>query len=700
LGETASSKPSVGSAFHGGASYRPDIDGLRAIAIISVVAFHVRLAFFRGGFVGVDVFLVISGYLIGSLVYRDVRESKFSFLHFYERRAKRILPALLVVLFVCNLIAFLLLSPLELKDYSAQSFSAVVSSSNIFYWLRSNYFSPVSALKPLLMTWSLGIEEQFYLLFPLGLFLLHKFARRQVFRWVAIASALSFACCVVCVTFYPAAAFYLLPMRAWELGLGVLIAIYEVQHGGPVHLGQTATNLLGWLGLALIVAPVTYSEGARFPGFAAALPTLGTVCLINARQSFVNRRLLASPPMVFVGLISYSWYLWHWPLLSFARIVSGDLLTVPRASLIAVVSLLLAIFSHRFIEQPFRRSVTPTPRLLAGYATLVVLLAAIPLIGYVKSGWPLRTPELAKVEAAVSAVEKNPCLAGFEESKPRLRTPCVVEGSGPKLALLGDSHAASLGAAVQQLAATHGYGFEQLTKASCPPLADVAFRWALHPTFERTCAAFNRTVLQRVLSDKSIRVVVLAGFWAAPWTDGSKQDCYSNSSQSGQAVSEAGSYSNLHSGLLKAITLLRSSGKRVFVATDVPRFEPDPMANVRNSVMSSRGQLAALLSPYPFSLNPVDERSLITRADAITDSEVRQAASEGGAQIIDLARNLCPGSSCSFWNNGVLLYSDSQHLTPAGAEYALQGQDPISATLEEQTVALTGNEYPSKRLFP
>ena len=662
-----------------GRFYRPDLDGLRALAIIAVVAFHARLGFFSGGFIGVDVFLVISGYLIGSLVYREVRESTFSFVHFYERRVKRILPALLTVIFVCNVIAFFLLSPMELVKFCEESFAAIFSVSNIYFWLRSNYFNPVTAYKPLLMTWSLGIEEQFYLLFPLALFLAHKFIKRRLVQWIIVVIGLSFICNVVCTNVYPSAAFYLLPMRAWELGLGVLIAVHEVGRDRPVEFGTAAANVLGCVGLALIVFPVlAYTESTGFPGLAAILPTAGAACLINSRSSFINKRLLASRPVVFVGLISYSWYLWHWPLLSFARIVSGGQLSVARASLIAVLSLVLAIFSHRFIEQPFRKSVTPTAHLLVGYATIVLLLGAVSVLGYVYSGWPSRIPELVKVEATVSKVEHNVCLAGFDESAPRLRPPCVAEGDGPKLALLGDSHAAALGTAMQQIAVWHGYGFEQLTKASCPPLPTAPRRWALRPTFEKTCAAFNRAVFQHVLSDRSINIIVLAGLWSSLCSDGNSDDCYMDNPRLGKQALESGGHRNLYSSLLETISLLRSSGKRVFIVTDVPRFAIDPMSIVRNSVMRSRGELATLLSSQIFSLDAVDEESLIKPADTITDSEVRRAASEGGAQIIDLARNLCPASRCRFLNNGVLLYADSSHLTPAGAEYALRGQDPIS----------------------
>jgi peptidoglycan/LPS O-acetylase OafA/YrhL len=660
-----------------GHSYRPDIDGLRAIAIISVVAFHARLAPFNGGYVGVDVFFVISGFLIGSLVYRDIRGSKFSFLRFYERRAKRILPALLTVLLVCDIIAFVLLSPLELRDYCAQAFSAAASGSNVYFWLRSNYFSPISAFKPLLMTWSLGIEEQFYLLFPITLFLLHKFARRRLFHIISVVCIVSFVCSIWSLYNYPSAAFYLLPMRAWELGLGVLIAIREVERKSPLQLGAAAANVLGWIGLGLVLfSALAYTENMSFPGFAAVLPTAGTVCLINARTSFVNRRLLASRPMVFIGLISYSWYLWHWPLMSFARIVSGGLLSVPRAVLIAVLSLVLAKFSHLFIEQPFRKSLTPTAHLLGRYATLLVLLSVAPLLGYMQKGWPSRMPELAKDEAAVREVEHNPCLAGFGESTPRLGSPCVVESTGPKLALLGDSHAAALGPAVRVLAQHHGYGFELLTKATCPPLSAVTVQSNLYPRFARACAAFNRAVFQRVVNDRRITVVILAGCWSAPLRQKSGM-FYSDIAHPKLEVPELENDANLHSGLLNAIRLLREAGKRVVVAADVPSFEPDPMSSVRNVAIKRRGELAAVLTSHVFSMQAVSEQALIKPPGRIADKAIRQAAVEGGADIIDLDRNLCPSGRCHFWDDGVLFYSDSSHLTAAGAEYALRGQDPI-----------------------
>jgi len=661
-------------------SYRADIDGLRAVAIISVVAFHTRLSLFRGGFVGVDVFLVISGYLIGSIVYRDIAEARFSIARFYERRAKRILPALFGVLIFSYITAFVLLSPSELRDFCAEAVAAVSSSANIYHWLKSDYFSSGAEFNPLLMTWSLGIEEQFYLVFPLALLLIHKCAKRSSYRWIVFATALSFICSVVCVRVDPSAAFYLLPTRAWELGIGVVIAIYEVQQECSVAGAEArVANALGLIGLAMIVVSIcAYGRRTAFPGIAAALPALGTACLIMSPSSIVNGTLLSSRPMVFIGVVSYSWYLWHWPLLSFAAIVIGGVPSVWVSVSIAIMSLAAAVLSYRFIEQPFRRSVSPTVPLLAGYAALVVLFAGVPMIGYVRRGWPGRVPALLSAETAIREVKRNLCLAGDGVSEPRLGTPCVVDPGGPKLALLGDSHAASLGNALQELAIHNGYGFEQLTKSSCPQLSTVTRRMAVHPGHDVECAAFNRAALDRVLSDSNVRVVVLAAYWSAPSIDGGKEDRYIDIAQLGKKVSEQESYENLHSGLLKTISLLRSSGKRVFVATDVPRFDFDPVSNVRNSQMRSRRSLATLLSSSSVSLDPVVQESLIKPADAATDKIVRRAAKEGGAQVLDLKRNLCPGSLCRFWSGGALFYADSQHLTTAGAEYALRGEGLLS----------------------
>jgi hypothetical protein len=285
-----------------------------------------------------------------------------------------------------------------------------------------------------------------------------------------------------------------------------------------------------------------------------------------------------------------------------------------------------------------------------------------------------------KAEASLIDVERNPCLAGFDQTVPRLSAPCVVVRVGPTLAVLGDSHAAALAPALRELALHQGYGFEQLTKASCPPLFAVTLRWTLRPTFEKACSAFNQTVLEHVRKDSRIDVVLLAGFWSAPLGNDSKQS-YHDPSKLSADISEADNNRNLHLGLLHAIRFLRAAGKRVVVVADVPRFNIDPMSSLRNTMIRSRGMLATLVSSHSFSLDAVSEQSLVRPEDLIADREVRQAAEQAGATVMDLNRNLCPSSLCRFWDNGVLYYSDSSHLTLAGAEYALRGQDPVNLLL-------------------
>jgi SGNH domain (fused to AT3 domains) len=307
-----------------------------------------------------------------------------------------------------------------------------------------------------------------------------------------------------------------------------------------------------------------------------------------------------------------------------------------------------------------------------------VFVSALALLGFKARGWPGREPQLSKLESSVRELTRNVCLSKLDSSEPRMGAPCVTDGVGAKFAVWGDSHAAAIAPTLGELAAQHGYGFEFLTKAACRPLSGMTVHRTARPTYAKTCEAFNRIVLEHLVNNSQIKVVLLAGMWSGPLNSDAGRECYSDSAHPCDKVSSEDSDRNLHVGLLSAITALQASGKRVLVATDVPRFEPDPMAVVRNTFIKHRGELAGLLSSRAASLDPVAEDNVITPADTIADREVRQAAAEAGAEIVDLSRNLCAGSRCRFWDSGVLLYSDPSHLTAAGAEYALRGQDPIS----------------------
>jgi peptidoglycan/LPS O-acetylase OafA/YrhL len=666
-------------AGHPGRAYRPDIDGLRAIAVIAVVAFHAGIPAVSGGYVGVDIFFVISGYLITSVIFNDIDNGKFSIAKFYARRAKRILPALFAVLLFCYVLACVLLSASELKTFANDAFATIASSSNIFFWLKSGYFAPNAELNPLLMTWSLGVEEQFYLFFPLLMILLSKFRKQK--REVAIVLLLivSLALSVWGTRNYPTATFYLLPSRAWELAVGALIAIREAGKNGRWNaIGPWLANLLSILALASLAIPIFfYTRSTPFPGLAASLPVAGAALLVITPGSWFNRTILSSRPMVFVGLVSYSWYLLHWPLLSFARILS-DRMSLWTAITIASISFLLAIVSHRLVEQPFRKSSSDDKTILQRYLALALCMI-IPLVAvHFSDGWPARFPGLSQVEASGLELKTDSCLAGYGATAPNLSAECDpdVPPNTPGVALLGDSHAAALAGALRRLGKNKGFRVLEFTKSSCPALLGVTRLMSGHPHHDRECAAFNKNVIALIQQDKSIRVVILAGFWSAPFVHESEGERFISSESFVKSVSAAESRANLAHGLQDAVHALQESGKKVIVLKDNPMFDFDPVGRVRERFIRPRLLLAKLLEPNALSSDYLESKSNVDRtyddqASAIIDS----VAAADQAVTFDPKKMLCDENSCYFFDGKSLLYEDAQHLSLAGAERGLSGLD-------------------------
>ena len=297
--------------------YRPDIDGLRAVAIVVVVLFHYGFAHLAGGYVGVDIFFVISGYLITSLILLDMRDRVFSAFKFYERQIRRIFPAMFFMLAVACVVAVSLLMPSDLRPFGHSLVATSFFLSNFEFLREFGYFGAAADLKPLLHTWSLGVEEQFYIIFPPLLALMLRFARKQAVPFIALIACASFACSVWLSRHFPDVNFFLLPSRMWELMIGALLAT----SAAPTLKNRVVAEILGGGGLAAILASVVlYSSTTPFPSEAALLPCLGAAAIIySGTQPTMTRALLAAPPVVFLGLISYSLYLWHWPVRVFAQ---------------------------------------------------------------------------------------------------------------------------------------------------------------------------------------------------------------------------------------------------------------------------------------------------------------------------------------------------------------------------------------------
>ncbi len=464
-------------------AYRPDIDGLRAVAVLAVMAFHLQFRFALGGFTGVDVFFVISGFLITSILQADMRAGRFSLRRFYIRRIRRILPALVAVLTATSVFALLVCMPSELRDYARSLIGASLSASNLYFGFHSSYFDPLSLSRPALQTWSLGVEEQFYLLFPLLLLFLHRALPRRVTPALALLAAFSFALSVYGAFESPTLAFFMPWTRACELLLGSLIATGAL----PPPRSYRARNAAATCGLLVILVTFLLVNGAvPFPGFAALLPCGGAALIIwsgqpsgsplqsaPVRLTFVAR-CLGMRPVVFLGLISYSLYLWHWPVIVFQNVgLWGEGLPHRAVKLILVaISFTLAILSWRWIERPFRdgklRLSSKGAFMFAGVsAGVLVLGAALALLTH---GFPGRFPAAAVAVGDYVNEQANNRMGSCMVIRARdfKPDPCLKEDPArPNWLLIGDSHAAAQWTGLQQ--AYPAVHFLQVSRASCRP---------------------------------------------------------------------------------------------------------------------------------------------------------------------------------------------------------------------------------------
>ena len=385
---------------HAAMKYRQEIDGLRALAVVPVILFHAGFEMFSGGFVGVDVFFVISGYLITTIILAELELGKFSIVNFYERRARRILPALFVVMLACLPFAWILLSPAELTSFSKSLIAVPLFISNFFFWRDGGYFETAAELKPLLHTWSLAVEEQYYVLFPLFLMLFWKIGK----RWILLTFGFLFFASLFVAQWAaysrPDAAFYLLPTRGWELLIGAFAAFY-LSKPDRMKFGNIACEAGGFLGVALILYAVfAYSKATPFPGLYALVPTLGTLLIIlfTTQQTSVGK-FIGNKVFVGVGLISYSAYLWHQPVLAYARHWLVDITYLVTCLLIGFV-ILLSILSWKYVEVPFRAK-GKFNRKFVFIASSLVALSFI-LVGFLFSKIDIKQEESMAKEIAQS----------------------------------------------------------------------------------------------------------------------------------------------------------------------------------------------------------------------------------------------------------------------------------------------------------
>ena len=673
-------------------TYRPDIDGLRGVAVALVIAYHAFPRVRTGGFIGVDVFFVISGYLITQLVLTGLKAGTFSLAEFYRRRVRRIVPALLAVMAACCIFGWLTLLPSELQ-WLGRSVSWCASFlANMFFSTTGGYFDRAAVLNPLLHLWSLGVEEQFYLIWPVLLIIATKYGATM--RVLVALTATSLAISIWGAWYAPIAHFYLPGSRVWELAVGGLLAAWQLRRSGRLakHASSIGSRrfwrgsegeLYSLLGVALIVAGgLLWTGDKAVPGMWSAIPTAGAALVIAAGPApLLNRSLLGSRPMTFVGRISYPLYLWHWPAFSFARIIFGH---APRAAMTTVAIVLAfaaACATYRLVEVPIRYGELgrkAVPALLAGLAGLALLGMAA------GARWipgRLSGPGFSAWDEAVTDW-RYPGESTFDK-RSGFATLVVPSERDIKALFVGDSHMQQYWPRVADVIDTHRDSARSAlfaTRAGCPPLPGVESE-----VRGRNCHDLFAYAMERALQS-DVDTVVLGAFWEEYFlgeygVDDSRRRLYSVADPARQTLALASPGTELAlEQLQRTVSRLASSGRRVFIVLSNPTsplFDPLFPPAIRLSLHPARS--------FRLDAGPRVDAAPFESFVAPLMGRLRTIAARAGAQVLDPRAALCAGTLCPASDaDGLPLYLDSNHLGASAARTRASFVDEILLGPETQ----------------
>ncbi|MFY0618587.1 acyltransferase family protein [Shimia sp.] len=652
--------------------YRTEIDGLRAIAILGVVLFHAGLKQMSGGFAGVDVFFVISGYLIGGKILDDLAAGQFSFKTFYTRRARRILPALVVMIFAVMCLGWFSMMPNDYRYMGGAAVTALLSLSNVWFLTRIDYFNPEAKYDPLIHTWSLGIEEQFYLIIPLLLLLLWRWRPRYLMPVLALLALASFGIALVTAAEFRMEAFYLLHTRAWELLVGVLVAWSQRNRPLPTGMHSPAFSM----GLLLIVWGLwSVPPTAPWPGLWTLPTVIGTVLVLWAPQAAPSlRKILSNAPMRFLGLISYSLYLWHQPVISLLKkaYLWPDTLYGVLAVLAAMI--VLATLSWKFVEQLFRGT-APLPRLRLGALFLAVAgIWGVAIAGDMSKGFPARMPDQV-LDVLAMEDDYSPTYRKCLPSRKDVPTydfdsSCTFGPEpAPSVLLIGDSHGARLAEPLADALSEAGLSMRQLTLSSCLPVADLI---NVGQSRAAQCPAFNKAVLATLQTETRIKNVVMFASWTNYMFDESGPNMFGRESEDGfysvstltpPPVSQQERESAFAHALAVQLDALAQIDRHVTLVLPTPR--PDVDIPRHYATQLWWGTPLPQRDGYPRAI--YDE--LGTRLQSIVDDAV-QISTLNAAQlsIVKPAEFFCTTDQCDLVREGKLLFTDGNHASLAGID--------------------------------
>jgi len=658
-------------------NYRAEIDGLRAVAVIPVILFHAGFSIFSGGFVGVDVFFVISGYLITTIILAELATGRFSIATFYERRARRILPALFFVMAVSLPFAWMWLIPSEIKHLSDSIMAVIAFSSNILFWQTSGYFDTAVELKPLLHTWSLAVEEQYYLVFPVFLMLTWRLGLRSVGLLVLAMVAGSFVLAQIGSAFKPIATFYLLPTRGWELGMGALAAIITANQGLPT-LSKRWSECLSMFGLALIAfSNIVYDKYTPFPSVYTLAPTVGTVLVIlYAVPATLAGKILCFKPAVAIGLVSYSTYLWHQPLFALARQRSFHEPDVLVMSALALLSIGLGYVSWRFIETPFRnrqRFDRKTIFMLSGVGMLVFF--GIGLAGNLSDGFRNREKWQGIDNAFETQAQTNSgpayCRANAQASSlgPLV---CVIGDTAkqPEGVLWGDSLAGALMLGFDNQLKREGKAFYFVSSNGCIPIEGA---WRVLRREEFGCTPERHQVfVETFLRDQSLHTLVWVGAFSGlvgrvPSSDYVLDNVPVQPNRAKQKI-------------IATLKKFKEAGKEIVFVGETPWFPHYVADYAIRRYAATNGDKAAMIQRLPRD----GVIAQLNQTDLLRDALAYAA-------VVDGVEVFCDESRCaSHDRDNQLLYIDDGHISHVGAERLAQkitSAMQISATRMAATVA-------------
>lgn len=624
---------------------RGDIQWLRGLSVLAVLFYHADKNLLPGGYLGVDVFFVLSGFLITRNIFPEIERGTFSYASFIARRFRRLLPACYAMLAFTAVLGGMLLTRADLFELLKQMAGTLSFSANIVLWQQSGYFDTSSALKPLLHTWSLSLEEQYYLVLPP---LLYLGARRRPVALLVVLFLGSLMACLAFLQFKPSATFFLLPFRAWELLAGSICAVLTLSRR-PLAVPAP----LKFLALAALIATLVFPPAAPHPGLAALIVVGATSLLMLGAIDFGSN--LPARSMYFLGDISYSLYLFHWPLFAVANHVFAEKLPLPISVLLMLVALILSALSFRFVEQPFRAMQNPRRNvfLLAGAGGTALLFAA-------SASFVLRAPP-----AGGAFVERSPnyglgrACAADKEFAPR---PECQSSAAPSVLLWGDSYAMHLAQALSRQAV----GFHQATKSLCGPLPGVA---PMSGTYGRKwaekCLSFNDSVLRFLDDHPEIRVVVLGSKWRQ-YFDPQVHDAFVVRRATGVAprTEDALAEEDIAATVKETIGRIVAAGRKVVLVLPPPSTGFD----IRRCIERSREDLPFVGAPGDCW---IDRAASIARDEALTRT-LASAGKAAGATVFSFEPHLCAGNRCATAMDGVSLYQDEGHFSAPGS--ALMGE--------------------------